>query len=203
MHAYATGSRTTAYGYLAVIAVILALALNAAVDATSFSYGWLLSAPSVGAAFVLLLGAFDTKIWRWVWLRKFGVTSTPVIDGTYEGVAKSTYANTIIPVRLTIDQNWLRILIRFEVVGLETSTSRSAAASVLNEGRDDARVTYTYSNRIKPSFADADMRDHDGAAELVITPSGLVRGRYFNARGRQGDLELQKIEVTAAQGTPA
>lgn len=36
------------------------------------------------------------------------------------------------------------------------------------------------------------MSDHDGTAELVITPDGHATGRYFNARCRQGILELTR-----------
>lgn len=192
MHAYATGSRTAVYGYLAVFAVVIALVLNRLADATEFTYGWLISAPSVGAAFAGLLGLFDTWAWRWQWLRTLGVTATPVVDGTYVGTIRSTYGNAVINVRVSIEQRWLRVLIRFEVLGQATSTSRSVAAAITDEGHKDARVTYTYVNQIRPGIADDDMRDHDGTAELVITPDGRATGRYFNARGRQGVLELTR-----------
>lgn len=194
MHAYATGSRTQVYVYLAVIAVILAILTNAGVDATGFAYGWILSAPSVGGFFVILLQVFDTWAWRWSWLRTIGVTSTPVVDGVYEGTIRSSYQQTEVPVRLIVEQRWLRILIRFQVLGRETSESRSAAAAVTEEGHRDARLIYTYTNHVRHGIADDDMHDHDGAADVVLTPDGRIRGRYFNARGRQGILELTRVE---------
>lgn len=193
MHAYATGSRTEAYSYLAVIAVVLAIIVNAIVDATGFSFGWLVSAPSVGGVFVILLRVFDTKAWRWNWVRRMGVTSTPIVDGTYEGTIRSTYQGVQVPVRLKVEQRWLRILIRFQVLDPQTSESRSAAAAVFEEGHNDARLIYTYSNQIRHGIADDDMNDHDGAADVVLTPDGHIRGRYFNARGRQGVLELTRV----------
>lgn len=193
MHAYATNSRTQVFGGLAVVAVVIAIACNRAVDATGFSYGWLISAPSVGAAFVALLGIFDVWIWRWRWLHVLGAVGTPVIDGTYEGTIRSSYAATMVPVRVVIDQRWLGILIRFEVLGTTTSTSNSVTAAVYSEGRNDARLTYTYSNRIRPGIADDDMADHDGTADVTVMPDGRMHGRYFNLRGRQGVMELQRV----------
>lgn len=193
MHAYATGSRTEAYSFLAVIAVILAIALNAGVDATGFEFGWIVSAPSVGGFFAILLRLFDTKAWRWKWIRRSGITATPIVEGIYEGKIRSTYQGVEVPVRLKVEQRWLRILIRFQVLNPQTSESRSAAAAVTDEGHNDARLIYTYSNRIRHGIADDDMGDHDGAAEVVVTPDGQISGRYFNARGRQGTMQLSRV----------
>lgn len=99
MHAFATGSRTAVYGYLAVLAVVIALILNRAMDATNFDYPWLISAPSVGAAFAALLAIFDGWAWRWRWLRAVGISTTPVVDSTYEGTIRSTYGSAVINVR--------------------------------------------------------------------------------------------------------
>ncbi|WP_018297639.1 hypothetical protein [Corynebacterium lubricantis] len=194
MHAYATDSRAQAYAYLTVLAVVIAVTMNAVVVSTGFSYGWLISSPSLGAAFIGLLKIFDIWAWRWKWLRKIGVTTTPAVDGIYEGTIRSTYADTVVDVRLIIDQRWLRVLIRFEVMGATTSTSRSSSAAIHEEGHHDARLTYTYSNQVRPGFAEGDMHDHDGAAEITITPEGEVSGRYFNARGRQGVILLKRTE---------
>ena len=193
MHAYATDSRTSVYGALAVVAVAVAMLCNRAVDATGFSYGWLISAPTVGAAFVALLGIFNVWAWRWRWLHLIGAVGTPVIDGTYEGTLRSNFAGTVVPVRVVVDQRWLGILVRFEVLGTTSSTSTSLTAAVHAEGHHDARLTYTYSNRIRPGIADDDMADHDGTADVTVTPEGLMYGRYFNLRGRQGVMELGRI----------
>lgn len=193
MHAYATGSRTPIYAGLAVISVVIALVLNRIVDASGYSYGWLISAPSVGGAFAGLLGIFNVSAWRWRWLQRTGIVETPVVDGTYEGSIRSTYVDRDIRVRVVVDQRWLGILVRFEVLGAETSTSRSVTAAVHAEGHRDARLTYTYTNRIRPGVADADMADHDGTAEVSVTPEGQMKGRYFNARGRQGVMKLKRV----------
>ncbi|MET3919957.1 hypothetical protein ABIB26_000883 [Arthrobacter sp. UYEF20] len=176
-----------------MIAVVLAIVVNAGVDATGFDYGWIVSAPSVGGFFVILLRVFDTAAWRWHWVRRVGVTSTPIVEGIYEGTLRSTYQGVEMPVRLKVEQRWLRIIIRFQVLDPQTSESRSAAAAVTDEGHHDARLIYTYSNQIRHGIADDDMNDHDGAADVVLTPDGHIRGRYFNARGRQGVLELTRV----------
>jgi len=193
MHAYATESRSQVYGYLAVLATVIALILNRALDYIGWQYGWLVGAPSVGGAFVLLLGMFNVWAWRWRWLHRVGVVATPVIDGTYDGVLRSSYQGGIdVPVRIIIEQHWLGILIRFEVLGSETSSSRSVTAAVRVEGYRDARLIYTYLNQVRPGYADADMADHDGTAEVIVTADGRIDGRYFNFRGRQGRLTLNR-----------
>jgi MFS family permease len=180
---------------LAVLAVIIALVTNRVVEESGFSYGWLISAPSVGAAFALLLGVFDVWAWRWRWLHRLGVVTTPVVDGTYEGTIRSNYAGTTLPIRVVVDQRWLGIMIRFEVLGTTTSTSTSMTAAVYPEGHHDAQVTYTYSNRIRPGIASDDMADHDGTADVRVTPDGRMTGRYFNLRGRQGILTLERMHT--------
>lgn len=194
MHDYAGDPRGGAYGVIVTVAVIVAIATNALVDATGVGLSWLIGAPSVAGAFALLFRLLDVVAWKWDWVRKLGVVSTPVIDGCYEGNLYSTYQNKSVPVRVSIDQRWTKIQIRFEVVTPDSSTSASVAAALHTEGHKDARLVYTYKNQIRPGIAESDMGDHDGTADIVITPNGEVKGRYFNARGRQGTLLLRRVE---------
>jgi hypothetical protein len=46
---------------------------------------------------------------------------------------------------------------------------------------------------VNPALADADMGDHDGAAELRISPDGKMVGRYFNSRPRAGTIEAERL----------
>lgn len=195
MHAYsATDTRLKAYGLLASLAVAIAWAANAIATGIGLGPAWLVSAPTVAASFYLLHHMVDVKAWRWPVLRKAGIIATPLIDGVYDGTLVSSYDRSrAIPIELTVSQTWTRVFIEMKVTGMQTSRSKSVAASLDPRGHTGARLTYTYKNAVQPGAADPDMRDHDGTADLDFDiPGGTVTGRYFNARGRQGDMSLTK-----------
>jgi hypothetical protein len=195
VHAYSAGdSRVRAYVVLATVAVVVAIAANAAFDAAGFGPAWLFSSPTVAASYALLYRLVDVRAWRWPVLRATGVIETPIIDGTYEGDLLSTWGPDLIPVRLVVSQRWTRILVRMEILDRDTSTSRSVAASLNPSGHRDAHLTYTYKNEIRPGIADDDMHNHDGTADIDFdAATGTANGKYFNARGRQGTLTLRKV----------
>jgi hypothetical protein len=192
VHVYSSNDRrATAYGTIALAAVLLAIAANAATDALDIGPAWLFSAPTVAAAFGLLHRLIDTTAWRWPWLHRLGLIQTPVVEGIYEGDLVSSYNQTTLPIRICIDQSWTGIAIHFEVLQPRTSTSSSIAASLSCDGHRRAQLTYTYRNQVHPGVADTDMTDQEGTANVVIdTETGVMTGRYFNSRGRQGTLNL-------------
>ena len=86
MHTYSTdGSRGAALGLLATLSVIVAIVLNAIFEKFHLGPPWLLSAPSVAAAFGLLYRLLDTIAWRWPVLRAVGLIDVPNVEGVYEG----------------------------------------------------------------------------------------------------------------------
>ncbi|MFF0249918.1 Cap15 family cyclic dinucleotide receptor domain-containing protein [Streptosporangium sandarakinum] len=198
MHAYSSSdSRAQALGMIAFLAVLLAMAANALTDYLGIGPAWLISAPTVAAAFALLYRLVDTVAWRWSVLHRLGVIQVPVIEGTYEGHLVSSYKQTKLPVRICIDQTWTRIAIRFDVLEPKSSTSYSITAGLGTDGHDHARLTYSYRNQTRPGVAEADMNDHDGTAEVVVAClTGEINGRYFNFRGRQGTLALTRTTTS-------
>ncbi len=198
MHAYSSSdSRTPALGTIALIAVLLAMAANVLTDALGIGPAWLVSAPTVAAAFGLIYRLVDTIAWCWPLLHRLGVIQVPLVEGTYEGHLVSSYKQTTLPVRICIDQTWTRIAIRFDVLEPKSSTSYSVTAGLGADGHNHARLTYTYRNQTRPGVAEADMNDHDGTAEVVLDVlTGKLTGRYFNFRGRQGTLSLTRMTVT-------
>jgi hypothetical protein len=195
MHVYSTAdSRTSALGTIAVMAVVFAIAANAISEKFDLGPAWLISAPTVAAVYGLLYQVLDRIAWRWEIVRRLGLVDTPLIDGTYEGLLISSYQQKEVSVRLRIDQTWTKISIRLEVLGpARTSTSYSVTAGLGRDGHQDARLTYTYRNQTRPGVADADMNDHDGTAEIVIDGQiARVSGRYYNFRGRQGTISLER-----------
>jgi hypothetical protein len=196
MHAYSySGDRLRAFGLLAFLAVVVAIGANALAEKFQLGPPWLISAPTVAAAFGLLYSAMDRWAWKWRALRAVGVANTPIVAGHYVGTLRSSWdVTTDIPIVIDVDQSWNRLIVRFEVTGgRQSSQSFSLAASLNDTGQHQARLTYMYRNSVRPGHADADMNDHDGTAELEVdTTTGMVSGRYYNYRGRQGTLELSR-----------
>ena len=198
MHAYSySGDRLRAFGLIAFLAVIIAILANAAADAMNLGPDWLVSAPTVVAVFGILYGVVDKWAWRWRLLRTTGVITTPVVAGRYTGELRSSYnGGTDLAIAIDIEQTWTRIVVRLRVPTAQTSESISLAAALNEVGQRQARLTYMYRNTVRPGFAEPDMSDHDGTAELTIdTSSGAADGRYYNHRGRQGTLRLTRIST--------
>ncbi|GIG03025.1 hypothetical protein [Catellatospora citrea] len=194
MHVYSSSdSRTSALGFIAVCAVLLAIGTNLAFTALKVEPAWLFSAPTVAASYGLLYKLVDQYLWKWGPLQRLGIIEVPVIDGTYTGQLVSSYMGRTLPVRIRVDQTWTRIAVRFDVLEPASSTSYSIAAGLGRDGHNDARLTYTYRNQTRPGVAEVDMNDHDGTAELTVDcVTGEMSGRYFNFRGRQGTLMLNR-----------
>lgn len=196
MHVYSySGDRLRALGLLAFLAVVVAIGGNALADVAHLGPPWLVSVPTVAAAFGLLYGALDRWAWRWQLLRKAGVISTPIVEGHYEGTLRSSWqGGTDVPVSVGIDQTWSRLVVRLEVPGAQTSQSISLAATLNDSGPRHAQLTYMYRNTVRPGFAAPDMADHDGTAELTVdATTGTARGRYYTYRGRQGTIDLRRV----------
>jgi predicted pore-forming effector associated with SMODS systems len=194
MHPYSTDeSRVSVYAALAVVAVILAWAIVAITSHFSWPQ-WLVSAPSLAATFGLVYHLFDRYGWRLPVLHRVGIVGVVDVAGIYDGKLVSTFtdpAGRAIERDITLDviQSWTRISIEMTVSsGSSSSVSTSALGSVTNDG-SATRLTYVYRNRVNPGVADADMGDHDGAADLRIYPDGHMTGRYFNSRPRAGTIE--------------
>jgi hypothetical protein len=194
MHAYSHGDeRGRALGLIAFLSVVLSIALNVVYEWLHVGPAWLLSAPTVAATFGILYGLLERFAWRWSLLRALGIVATPIVEGHYVGQLVSSYQQVTLPVRIEIEQTWTRLVVRFKVTEPASSESISLAASLGDIGRHQARLTYSYRNTIRPGVAERDMNDHDGTAELSIdAATGLASGRYYNYRGRQGTLALQR-----------
>lgn len=194
MHVYGdNGSRLKALGLVAVISVIFSIAAERVFNGLGIGPSWLVSAPAVAASFGIVYGFVERTAWRWRALRAVGIIDTLPVAGKYRGELASSYGGTRLPVELEVEQSWTRISVRLKVLESESSTSLSLAATLHREGVSRSRLTYFYRNTVRPTVADSDMNDHDGTAEIVIdTGAGTATGRYYNYRGRQGNLDLSK-----------
>lgn len=197
MHSYSTDeSRVSVYSLLAVVAVVLAWVIVAATSRLSWPE-WLVSAPSMAATFALVYRLFDRVGWRWAIMRQLGLVEVRDISGTYRGRLVSTFKDSQgqpveRDVTIHVGQTWTKLAVEMTVSsGTSSSMSTSALGSVTHDGVASC-LTYVYKNRVNPGLADADMGDHDGAADLRIYADGRLAGRYFNGRPRAGTIHAVK-----------
>lgn len=195
MHAYASSTnRAKALALLAVVAVVLAVLLQAIFEAVGLGPSWLFSPPAVGSSYALLYLLMDRKAWRWRWLRRLGVVEVPVIEGVYQGELTTAFDSSVKQAQVEIDQTWTGVVVRFSIAAAAvTSTSCSVSAALDPVGHSVARLIYTYRNQARPAVAEVDMGDHDGTAEVTIDAAGVMSGRYFNSRGRQGTMLFKRL----------
>lgn len=198
MHAYSTDeSRISVYSLLAVIAVTLAWAIVAVTSRFSWPQ-WLVTAPSMAVTFSLVYHIFDRYAWRWPVTRQIGLVGIHDLSGRYRGRLVSTFRDTTNKqverdVELHIVQTWTRIMVEMTLsTGTSTSVSMSALGAVTNDGAASC-LTYVYRNKVNPGLAEADMGDHDGAADLRVYADGRISGRYFNSRPRAGTIEARRV----------
>jgi SMODS-associating 2TM, beta-strand rich effector domain len=197
VHPYSTDeSRISVYSGLAVLAVVLAWLIMSVTSRLSWPQ-WLIGPPSLAATFGLVYQVFDRVGWRLASLHKLGVVGVAEVAGIYRGKLVSTFTDhdgrhVERDVTLRIMQTWTKLSVEMTLTsGTSSSVSTSALGSLMSDG-GAARLTYVYRNRVNPGVADADMGDHDGAADLRIQPDGRVSGRYFNSRPRAGTIDGQR-----------
>lgn len=197
MHTYSTpGSRARVYGAMAVPAVMCAWIIVALVSHLNWPT-WLVSAPSLTVTYAGIYALVDKVLWKSPAMRRLGLVDIDDLSGTYDGQLVSTYKDDARrqitrDVELMVSQTWSQISVRMEVKGGASSSTSDSATASLYRGGNGTRLAYMYQNRVNPGVADADMADHTGAAELVVTGDGTLTGRYFNSRPRAGTISARK-----------
>ena len=193
VHPYSTDERrVSVYAGLAVVSVIVSWGLVAITSGLAWPQ-WLISPPSLAGSFAALYAIFDRYLWRLPVFHWLGLARIKDIGGIYEGNLISTFRDgegsaTQRAINIRVTQTWTRISVEMVVISGESSSeSVSALGSVTRDGQS-TRLIYVYRNRVNPGLADADMGDHEGAADLRIDTDGTVSGRYFNSRPRAGTI---------------
>ena len=200
MHAYSTNdSRVRIYAYIATVSVLISI-LVTYILGTTLDHNWLISSPALVGIYLVVYQLFDRWLWRWRLLSQIGIVNERDISGTYKGNLVTNYEQRKNPllVKITIDQNWSKILICFET-GEKRTTSTSLIAHYEGVSKNLVRLTYTYRSKINAGIADADMEDNEGTAELRIKPDGSVEGNYFSSRPRKGTFTLKKTSDSSVK----
>jgi len=200
MHAYSTNeSRVPVYSILAIIALVVAWIIGWLTSLVEWPQ-WIVGAPSFGAVFAGTYRLFDLRIWHTPLARRLGLVMVEDLNGSYEGELVSTFKDSSgkqveREIRIDILQTWTHISVDMKVSsGTSSSTSTSALGSVTRDG-GSTRLAYIYRNRVNPGLADADMGDHDGAAELDVDLVGRMTGRYYNSRPRAGTIQVERVST--------
>ena len=196
MHAYATDTedRKKVTAGLAVLSVAVAAGLGGLVEELPLA----VTAPSPFLVFGGLYALVNRFAWRWRLVQRVGLVRTPDLSGKWEGTLHSSYDyhGTPHPVRVSIEQTWSRICVRFSTA---SSRSHSVAATVLREGPLGVTIIYVYKNEPLADAIDP-MHPHSGTACLSLTDEGELVGDYYSGRGRKnhGHLALTRNAPSAS-----
>ncbi len=181
--------------YLAILSVFASLGLAAFLRRICWTPPLWLDVSSVMFLYGLFYGFFKRVAWKWGWLRRLGVISTPILDGRWGGTVQSDYDGvTRSPhdVEVIIGQDWTEIIIRLLRPELNSSKSHSLSASMVVT-EDECILIYDYLNEPNPGAA-ATMHMHRGTARLVLTGTDRLEGDYYTGRDRNniGVIKLRR-----------
>ncbi len=193
-HPYSTNSEERKHVpfYLAILAVFASLALAALFRWIGWTPPLWVDFSSVMFLYGLLFGFFRGVAWKWRWLRRIGVISTPILDGTWSGTVQSDYDGESRPahdVEVIIGQDWTEIVIR--LIRPESKSHSLSASMVVTE--DECILIYDYLN--EPTLGAAEtMHMHRGTARLILTGTDKLEGDYYTGRDRKntGVIKLRR-----------
>jgi hypothetical protein len=140
----------------------------------------------------LLYGFFKRVAWKWGWLRRLGIISTPILEGTWRGTVESDYDGTVRPpcdVEVVIGQDWTEIIIR--LIRPSSKSHSLSASMVVTE--DECILIYDYLNEPNADALEA-MHMHRGTVRVVLTGTDRLEGDYYTGRDRNniGVIKLQR-----------
>jgi hypothetical protein len=184
MHPYTVedGERRRVHIILGFLSVFLTLALARVTKALAFEMPWWVDSPSVVGFYGLTYALFDRVLWRWRPLRGHGLSSMPVLEGTWSATITSSFdGHQNVHRGVTrIRQTWTHILISLET---GSSTSRSIAACASFSADQYPLVWYLFQNTPRAG-ATITMEAHVGAATMRVKDDALLEEEYFSGRGR-------------------
>lgn len=210
MHPYVTDSkeRTTVPIYVAGASLIVAWF----VTAIKLPMAWWLHAPFVLAVYAIIFIIFDRQLWRWKFLREFGLVRVPDLNGDWSGHLASSFdgLEREIPVTMQITQNWRTIYI---TLSTEKSRSHSVLAGITISNSGTPTLSYEYANEPQGD-ALYPKQVHIGRARLILGQEhdkDVLSGDYYSGGERHtyGIINLERahtvlsIHVTADTEIPS
>lgn len=146
------------------------------------------------ALFMVLLGIFDTHIWRWRVLHPWFVP-TPNLQGTWKGQLTSTYKDSATGATLQPFDVFLVVRQTLSTVSVQLLTKESISSllggTLTKEPSGRYILTGTYLNTPKVLLQDKSPM-HQGA--MVLTVCGdipyALEGHYWTTRETKGELNF-------------
>lgn len=185
---------------LAFLAISIAPALNKSIArivesldvSTGVAWGPVTAIP-VFALFSLIYWLFNTKLWKYRWLR--GMLLVPDLNGRWrcDGLTvlrQGVEANTSWLGEVTITQSWSKLLVHLKT---SQSASSSVAATISHEPGVGYRLLYQYVN--DPAASELELKKHAGAAEILFADDCQCgNGFYFTDQHRRtvGTMTLRR-----------
>lgn len=161
--------------------------------------------PNVLSIEMVLWALFVKWGWRYKifqgWLVPF-----PYIQGTWRGTLTSTWINPetarpLDPINIVLVIRQTFIAVHCTILTSE-SESRSYSASIyLDSDSGEKKLVYTYNNKPRTTVRDRSPI-HDGTASLEIlgSPPKELRGEYWTSRKTTGELSLEFVSRSLAEG---
>jgi hypothetical protein len=182
MHTYSINSseRSKIPFMLAGISIGLILLLKYKIVLPSW-----IPVPGVFALYGILYGVFDKWLWKWEFLSKIGLISTPNLNGTWKMLSRSSmndYEKEYEGI-ITINQTWTSISIYLDG---EKFSSISTMAGIDVKTDSIFTLKWEYLSQKKPKFSDKDYM-HTGMTRVLAenkTKPLTLKGDYFTDRSR-------------------
>ena len=156
---------------------------------------------------LLVIGGwiFEQRIWRWNWLHRLRLVSTPVVIGTWQGLMLSDWkqegSDTPIAPRtvyLTVVQTAVTIKVRL----LTDESSSDLLHGLVEIGSSGyPTITYAYLNEPELALQQTRSRMHHGAAmvKIIDDPAAMLEGSYWTDRKTSGTLRFAAHNSRVAQ----
>ena len=186
-----TKDRRLVHVYFTILAVLFSYLLNWIAHNTFLKIPWWLDAPAIFGFYGLIYFLFNNMLWKIRTFRFLFRIKTPDWNGEYKCILRSSFDNfqseKDLIVRIT--QNWETILIQTIT---NSSISNSLAGSFSINDSCLPQFTYEYIN--KPNNdANTSLNIHYGMASIIVE-SGLLKGEFFNGRGRNSYGTFQEMK---------
>ena len=192
-HSYScdTKDRYLVHVYLIVVSIGLAYLVQVGCNSVNCEIPWWLGIPGIFSIYGGLYYVFAVLLWKLHFFRVLFFIKTPILEGLYSGVLKSSHDKFKSEMKTDIEiaQTWDRILICLKT---ESSHSCSQSCSISIKDQPNPTISYLYLNE---PVADSvkSMEIHYGMCMLSINNLELY-GDFFTGRGRQtyGTIKTEK-----------
>lgn len=130
------------------------------------------------------------KKWVWRWHITKRLSSTPYLQGTWDGVLKSSYDKKERSIKLEIKQSFSNTWVTMNTE--ESKSETSYPAQILKKDSGEFMLNYTYLNTPGvDAQEESGSNKHYGTTVLALKGDNL-EGRYWTDRKTHGDMNVSR-----------